>query len=85
MRDSRRAVPTLLLLAPCVLLAGCGHSSAKSAQAGRTALRSWEATLALLGEERGRGAIPSRFSEQVRRAAEEERRKAETKLRAQGS
>jgi outer membrane biogenesis lipoprotein LolB len=85
MSARRRAALTLVLLAPCAVLAGCGHSSAKRTEEVRTTLRSWQATLALLEEERGRGAVPSRFSEQVRRAADEERHKAEAKSGAQGS
>jgi hypothetical protein len=40
--------------------------------------------MALLERERARGAVPEQFAEQVRRAADEERRKAEAQLRKAG-
>jgi hypothetical protein len=71
-----RSGPQLLLLAVGVLLAGCGRSPAARAEEARVRMRSWEATLELLRRDQARGAVPARFAEQVRRAAEEELRKA---------
>jgi hypothetical protein len=72
-------------IAACALIAGCGGSKSGAAEEARSALRSWDAMLALLDGERARGAVPAGFAEQVRRAAGEERRKAEAKLQAKGS
>jgi hypothetical protein len=67
-----------------LLLLGCGRSPASRAEQARATLRSWDATLDLTERERARGAIPDGFVAQVRRAADEERRKAEAQLRAAG-
>jgi hypothetical protein len=61
----------------CVLFAGCGRSATETTERARAELHSWEATQALLEEEAARGAVPAEFARQLRRAAEEERRKAE--------
>jgi hypothetical protein len=65
-------------------LSGCGRSPADKAEEARTKLRSWDSTMALLGRERATGAVSEQFAEQVRRAADEERRKAEAQLRKAG-
>jgi hypothetical protein len=65
-------------------LSGCGRSPADKAEEARTKLRSWDSTMALLERERARGAVSEQFAEQVRRAADEERRKAEVQLRKAG-
>jgi hypothetical protein len=65
-------------------LASCGRSAESQAREARATLRSWDATLELTERERARGAIPDGFAAQVRRAADEERRKAEAQLRAVG-
>ena len=65
-------------------LAACGRSPADKAEEARTKLRSWDATMELLERERASGAVPEQFAEQVRRAADEERRKAEAQLRKAG-
>jgi hypothetical protein len=70
-----------LLLSGLLLLAACGRSPASKAQEATETLRSWNATLELLARERGRGAIPEHFADQVRRAAREGRRQAEAQLR----
>jgi hypothetical protein len=70
-----------LLLALAALAASCGRSPAAKAEEARTKLGSWDATLELLAQERAGGALPERFAEQVRRAALEERRKAQAQLR----
>jgi hypothetical protein len=69
-----------LLLAFAALAASCGRSPAAKADEAREKLSSWDATLELLSQERAGGAVPERFAEQVRRAAEEERRKAQLQL-----
>jgi hypothetical protein len=65
-------------------LAACGRSPADKAEEARTKLRSWHATIELLERERAGGAVPELFAEQVRRAADAERRKAEAQLRKAG-
>jgi hypothetical protein len=67
-----------------LFLLGCNRSPASRADEARATLRSWDATLELTERERARGAIPDGFVAQVRRAADEERRKAEAQLRAAG-
>jgi hypothetical protein len=67
-----------------LVLASCGRSPESKARDARATLRSWDATLELTERERARGAIPDGFVAQVRRAADEERRKAEAQLRAAG-
>ena len=67
----------LLKVAICLLFAGCGGSAEGTAERAAAERHSWEATLALLEEEAARGAVPAEFAQQVRQAAEEERRKAE--------
>jgi hypothetical protein len=79
-RFGGRAHALLALLA----LASCGPSAESKAREARATLRSWDATLELTERERARGALPDGFAAQVRRAAEEERRKAEAQLRAAG-
>ena len=64
-----------------VMLAACGRSSAKQTQDASEALRSWSATVKLVEDVRVRGAVPDGFAHQVRRAAVEERAKAEAALR----
>jgi hypothetical protein len=66
---------TVWLLA-CALITACGQSSQAKAEQATTALRSWEATLSLVEQEQSRGAVPAKFAEQLRRAAEDERSKA---------
>ncbi len=70
-----------MLLSSLLLLAACGRSPASRAQAATEQLRSWSATLVLLARERGRGAVPEQFAEQVRRAATQGQRQAEAQLR----
>jgi hypothetical protein len=65
-------------------LSACGRSPAHKAEEARTKLRSWDATMALLERERAVGAVPEQFAVQVRRAADEERQKAEAQLRKAG-
>jgi outer membrane biogenesis lipoprotein LolB len=71
-----RTGAVLVSLAACALLGGCGRSAASRAQEAADRAHSWRATLALLEREQARGAVSARFAEQVRRAAEEELRKA---------
>jgi hypothetical protein len=64
------------LLLACALVTACGPSPQAKAEQATTARRSWEATLSLVEQEQSRGAVPAKFAEQLRRAAEEERSKA---------
>ena len=64
--------------------AACGRSPAKEREEASKKLQSWNATMQLLERERARGAVPEEFAEQVRRAADEERKKAEAQLRKAG-
>jgi hypothetical protein len=76
----------IALFAICYLCAAaCHRSPAAKVEEARATLRSWDATLDLLARERARGAVPERFAEQVRRAAEQERHKAESQLREAGA
>jgi hypothetical protein len=75
------ATKTSLLLGFAALAASCGRSPAARAEEARAKLSSWDATLELLAQERAAGAVPERFAEQVRRADEEERGKAQAELR----
>jgi hypothetical protein len=72
-------IPLLLALAAFAM--SCRRSPAAKAEEAKTELSSWDATLELLAQERAAGALPERFAEQVRRAAEEGRRKARMQLR----
>jgi hypothetical protein len=72
--------PRIVALAS-ILLAACARSSAKQTHEAAEALRSWSATVELAEKARARGAVSERFAEQVRRAAAEERAKAEATLR----
>jgi hypothetical protein len=74
----------LLLVSVALGLAACSRSPAKEAEQARQKLQSWEATMELLEQKRASGAVPEEFAEQVRRAAGEERRKAESQLRKAG-
>jgi hypothetical protein len=74
-----------LTLAGVVLLTGCSKSSAEQAKEAETTLASWKATVQLLGEQQGRGAVPQVYARQVRRAAEEARAQAAADLRKAGS
>lgn len=69
------------LLLGSALLAGCGPSASARVEKATTALHSWKSTLSLVDEQRARDAIPAKFAEQVRRAAEEERDKARAERR----
>jgi hypothetical protein len=62
-----------------LLLTACTQSPEKKAEQARATLASWNATLELLSGELRRGAVADRFAEQVRRAADEERRKAQAR------
>lgn len=66
----------LALVLVALVTAACRPSPAARAEETRRTLRSWAATLELLEQERARGAVPEDFAHQVRRAAEEARRKA---------
>jgi hypothetical protein len=74
----------LLVAGAALGLAACGRPPAKKAEEARQKLESWDATMELLEQERASGAVPEEFAEQVRRAAGEERRKAESQLRKAG-
>jgi outer membrane murein-binding lipoprotein Lpp len=63
------------------LVVACGRSPAKQAEQAATELRSWNATVELLNQERARGSVPDQFAEQLSRAVERGRAKAEVKLR----
>jgi hypothetical protein len=69
------------LLIGSALLTGCGPSASAKVEKATIALRSWKSTLWLAEQEEGRGAIPAKFAEQVRRAAEEEQDKARAERR----
>jgi hypothetical protein len=80
-RQGGGVVGPLSLVMLATLSAACGRSPAAKAEEARAKLDSWEATLELLAQQRARGAVPERFAEQVIRAADEERRKAQAQLR----
>jgi hypothetical protein len=71
----------LALLAALAAAPACRRSPEARARDAVTTLRSWEATVRLAGEERARGTLPQGFADQVERAAEQGRRKAEQQLR----
>src|SRR5205814_2140888 len=86
---SRRTAPSgrwiiRLMLTATLGLAACGRPPAQQADEAKQKLRSWDATMALLEQERAGGALPEEFAQQVRRAAGEERRKAQAQLRKAG-
>lgn len=69
-----------------VIVSACGRSAAHEAADATQELRSWQSTARLADAERARGAIPTEFAEQVRRAESEARAAAAAKLRkARGS
>ena len=74
-----------LTLAGALALTGCGKSPADRAKDAETTLASWNATVQLLEEQEGRGAVPQVYARQVRRAAEEARAKAKAQLQQAGS
>jgi hypothetical protein len=74
-------VRRLALLGALAAVSACGKSPEARAREAATTLRSWEATVRLVQEERARGALPAEFAGQVGRAAEQGRRKAEQQLR----
>ena len=73
-----------MLTGAAIGLAACGRPPATQAEEARKKLLSWDATMELLEQERASGAVPQEFAEQVRHAAGEERRKAESQLRKAG-
>ena len=72
------------LLCAVLALSACGRSAAAKAEEARTKLRSWDATMELVERERASGAVPEQFAAQVRRAAQQDRQKAEAQLRKAG-
>jgi hypothetical protein len=84
LRRRDRWIIRLTLTGAAIGLAACGRPPAKEAEEAKQKLHSWDATLELLERERASGALPEEFAEQVRRAAGEERRKAEAQLRKAG-
>jgi hypothetical protein len=77
-------VPFGITAMAVLALSACGRSPAAKAEEARTKLKSWDATIELLERERASGAVPEQFAGQVRRAANEDRRKAEAQLRKAG-
>lgn len=74
-----------LTLAGIVSITGCRKPPAEQAKEAETTLASWKATVHLLEEQQGRGAVPQVYARQVRRAAEEARAQAAADLRKAGS
>ena len=70
---SRGPAGRLLILTTFVLTmaSGCASPEEKARKAAET-LRSWQATLELLDQEAGRGAVPAVYAEELRSAAEQE-------------
>jgi hypothetical protein len=64
-----------------IILSACGGSAAHEAADARRQLRSWQSTARLVDAAEARGAIPSGFAAQVRRADADARTAAEAKLR----
>ena len=67
-----------LAILAAAAIPGCGTSSSQ-ADAAR-AVRSWEATVRLLQQAEGSGAVPARYARQVRQAAAQGRAQAQAKL-----
>ena len=74
-----------LTLAGVVPLTGCSKPPAEQAKEAETTRASWKATVRLLDEQEGRGAVPQVYARQVRRAAKEARAQAAAELRKAGS
>ncbi|MGN6391221.1 MAG: hypothetical protein ACTHM9_03095 [Gemmatimonadales bacterium] len=77
-----RGLHRAMAVAFAAAAAGCGGSSAQ-AKAAQT-VKSWDATLGLLENAEGRGAVPKGFARQVREAADQEQARARGTLQTAG-
>jgi hypothetical protein len=71
----------LLVLVAALGASACHHAPDREAAEARSTLESWQATLELMEQERGRHHLPERFAAQIASAADHERAKAVAQLR----
>ena len=86
MRPREARMSRLRIALVVMFLSACGHSAAREAADATRELSSWQSTARLTSTAEARGAIPTEFAQQVRRAEAEARAAAQAKLRkARGS